>query len=129
MANSYSGGDRRLKQTSAVFPPSNRIKHSPGLTRIASLLLRCTPAQRLMNTTAVVTAAEFLQFPLHVERIPEEQAIEKLAANGADQPFHKRMRNWYVGNRLDLVDLKHAQVGEPAVKTKQRVVIGADVLR
>ena len=33
-----------------------------------------------------------------------------------------------VGNRLDLLDLEDAQVGEPAVKSKQGVVVGTGVL-
>ena len=82
-----------------------------------------------MNTTAVVIVAEFLQLPLQIERIPEEQAIEMLAANGADQSFHKWMRGRHIRNRLDLVDFEDAQVGEPAMKAKQGIVIGADVRR
>ena len=82
-----------------------------------------------MNPTAVVIAAEFLQLTLQIERIPQEQAIEILAANGADQPFHKRMRGRHIRNRLDLIDFENAQVGEPAMKAKQGVVIGADVRR
>ena len=82
-----------------------------------------------MNATAVVIEAERLQLSLQIERIPEEHAIEILAANGADQTFHKRMRNRHMGNRLDLVDFEYAQVGEPAMKAKQRVVVGAEVFR
>ena len=80
-----------------------------------------------MNTAVVVIAAEFLQLALQVERIPEKQAIKKLAVNSADQSFHKRMRHWYMRSRLDLIDLKRAQVGEPAMKAKQRIVVGADL--
>lgn len=82
-----------------------------------------------MNTTAVVIAAKRLQLALQIECIPEKQAIKKLAANSANQAFHKRMRNRHIRNRLDLVDLKEAQVGEPAMKTKQWIMVGADVLR
>jgi len=39
------------------------------------------------------------------------------------------MRNRHIGNRLDFVDFEYAQVGEPAKKPKQRVVVGADVCR
>ena len=81
MANSYSDGDRCLEQPSAMLPPSESIKRSTGFTRLASLFRRCTPAKRLMNPTAVVIAEEFLQLTLQIECIPEEHAIEKLAAN------------------------------------------------
>src|SRR5882672_9450800 len=50
-------------------------------------------------------------------------------ANGADQSFDERMRNGRVRNRLDLLDLEYAQVGEPAVESKQRIVVGTQVLR
>ena len=38
------------------------------------------------------------------------------------------MRNWNVGNRLDFLELEDAQVGEPAMETKQRVMIGTQAL-
>ena len=66
-----------------------------------------------MNPTTVVIAAEFQQLALQIERIPEEQAIEKLAANGIDQPFHKRMRHRHMGNCLDFLDFEDAQIGQP----------------
>ena len=72
---------------------------------------------------------ERLQLPLQIERIPEEHAIEIFAANCTDQPFDERMRNRRIGHRLDLVDFDDTQVGEPAMKAKQRVVVGADVFR
>ena len=37
------------------------------------------------------------------------------------------MRGWSIRNRLDLLNLQHAQVGEPAVESKQRVMVGAGV--
>jgi len=33
-----------------------------------------------------------------------------------------------VRNRLDFLDLEDAQVGEPALKSKQRIVVGTGVL-
>ena len=67
-----------------------------------------------MNATAVVIAAEFLQLPLQVERNPEEHLIEKLPANGTDQPFQKWMRDRHMRNRLDLVDFEDGPVGDEA---------------
>ena len=61
-----------------MLSPSESIKRSTGLTRLASLFLRRTSAERLMNTTAVVVAVDFLQLPPLIERIPEEQAIHGL---------------------------------------------------
>jgi len=39
------------------------------------------------------------------------------------------MRDRSVRNRLDLPDLEHAQVSEPAVKAKQRIVVGTQMCR
>ena len=82
-----------------------------------------------MTTVNVVIRFEFAQFPRQIDCIPEELSIKNLAPNCADQSFNERMRNWNVGNRLDLFDLEHAQVGQPAVETKQRIVVGAQMPR
>jgi hypothetical protein len=74
-----------------------------------------------VNAVAVVIVLELIQLALKVGPIPEEHLIQVLAPNRADQPFDERMRNWGVRNRLDLLDLEYAQVGEPAVESKQRV--------
>ena len=129
LANSHSGAGRRLEKPSAIPFPHMCIKCGTGRTRLASLFRQRVPGERWMNATAVAVDAECLQLALKVERIPEKCAIEKLATNGADQTVHKRMRNRHIWNRLDLVDRKHAQVGEPALKAKQRIVVGAGVLR
>ena len=76
----------------------------------------------------VVIIPEFARLPRQVHGVPEEYAIEILAAYGADQPFDERMRNWGVWDGLDLLDLEYPQVGEPTVESKQPVVVGADVL-
>jgi hypothetical protein len=75
----------------------------------------------------VVVIRECVQLSPQVDRVPEEHVIEIFAADGADQPFNERMRDRGVRNLLDLRDLEDAQIGEPAVKAKQRVVVGADV--
>ena len=63
-----------------------------------------------MDAVAVVIDTERFQLSLQIKRIPKEYAIEILAAQGTDQPFHKRMRYRYVGNRFNLVDIKYAQI-------------------
>src|SRR5207244_11253326 len=77
----------------------------------------------------VVIISEFSQLPHEVGAVPEKYLIQILAPNGADQPFDERMRNRHIRKRLDLLDLEDAEVGEPTVKAKQRVVIGADICR
>ena len=82
-----------------------------------------------MTTASVVISFEFAQLARQIDCIPEEHALKILAPNRADQSFNERMRNWNVGNRLDLFDLEHAQVGQPTVETKQRIVVGTQVSR
>lgn len=77
----------------------------------------------------VVIIREGVQLSRQVDRVPEEHVIEIFAAHGADQPFNERVRDRGVRNRLDLLDLADAQVGEPAVEAKERVMVGADVFR
>lgn len=77
-----------------------------------------------MNATAVVIDSERFQILLQIERIPEKQAIEILAAQGADQPFDEWMRYGNIGNRLDFVNFEYPQVREPSVEAEEWVVIG-----
>ena len=82
-----------------------------------------------MNAIGVVIISELSQFPRQVARVPEKHAVQVLAPDRSDQALYEGMRDRCVRNRLDLVDLEHTQVGEPAVKTKQRIMIGAEVFR
>ena len=68
----------------------------------------------------VVIISEFIQLPRQVDGVPEEYAIKVLAPDCSDQPFDERMRDRSVGDRLDLLDLEDAQVGEPAVEAPGR---------
>ena len=77
----------------------------------------------------IVVIAECLQLPRQVDCNPEEHAIVIFTANCADQPFDEWMLNRDVRDRLDRLDFEYAQVGEPTVKAKQRIVVGADVFR
>ena len=73
----------------------------------------------------VVIIPEFVQLAHQVYGVPEECPIKVLTPNSSDQPFDERMRDRSVPDRLDLLDPENAQVGEPAVKSLQR--IGTDV--
>ena len=82
-----------------------------------------------MTTVTVVVSLEFAQLPRQIDCIPEKHAVKMLAPNGADQSFNERMRNGNVGNRLDLSNFDHAQVGQTTVETKQRIVVATQVFR
>lgn len=84
---------------------------------------------RTVNTIAIVIALEACELPMKVERIPEEQVVEIFAPNGPDQSFNEGMRHRGVRHGFDFLDLEDPKVGEPAVESEQRIVIGADPRR
>src|SRR5260370_24567269 len=77
----------------------------------------------------VVIVLVFVQLAHQVHGVPEKYPIKVLTPDRSDQPFDERMRDRSVRNRLDLLDLQHAQIGEPTVKAKERIVIGTEVFR
>src|SRR5260370_38329583 len=77
----------------------------------------------------VVIVLVFLQLARQVHGVPEKYPIKVLTPDRSDQPFDEGMRDRSVRNRLDLLDLQHAQIGEPTVKAKERIVIGTEVFR
>jgi len=81
-----------------------------------------------MNPIRAVVGPEIIQLPRELERVPIGHAIKVLTSDRADETLDERMRNRRVGDRLDLLDLKHAQVGNPTVKPKQGIMVGADAL-
>lgn len=72
----------------------------------------------------IVVIPELVQLAGQVNGVPEEYPIKVLMPDCSDQPFDVRMRDRSVGNRLDFFDLEDAQIGEPAVESEQRVVVG-----
>ena len=66
-----------------------------------------------MNAIGVVIVSELCQFPRQVARVPEKHAVQVLAPDRPDQALYEGMKDRGVRHRLDLVDLEHAQVGEP----------------
>ena len=89
---------------------------------------RCA-IERAVDAIRVVIVREFAQLSRQVQSVPEEYPIKIFTADRSNQRFDKGVRERSVWNRLDFFDLEDAQVGEPAVKPKEWVVIGADMLR
>lgn len=82
-----------------------------------------------MNPMGAVVGFEFFQLAAQIDRIPEELMIQRLATNRPDEPFDEGMGNPKMWDGLEFFDLQYPQVGKPAVKSKQRVVIRAQILR
>ena len=93
-------------------------KGGRGGRRLTRSFSRSAPAERLVHTMVVVIKLELFQLSLQVDRIPDQHVVKKLPSYRADHPFHERMGHRYEGDRLDLLDLKYASVGEPTMETK-----------
>src|SRR4051812_44798564 len=76
-----------------------------------------------MAPFSIVISFEIAHLPRQVDRVPEQHTIKILTPNRADQPLDERMRYWNIGNRLDLINIEHAQVSKPPVEAKQRIVV------
>lgn len=76
-----------------------------------------------MRSFSIVVVLEAEQLPFQVPRIPERHVIEVLAPDRTDQPLHERVRHRYIGHGLDLSNLKDAEIGIPALKLEQRVIV------
>jgi hypothetical protein len=51
-----------------------------------------------MGAMVVQVGPEIVQLILEIRRSPEQNVIQVLPSNGADQPFHEGMRQWNVGD-------------------------------
>src|ERR1700688_3092852 len=107
--------------------PSVLIKRSRSRGFCTGALSWRGTVERAEHARSVVIVPKCIQLPHQIRYGPEEDAVEIFSANGDDQPFDARMRYRRVRNRVDLLDLEYAQVGGPAVESKQRIVVGTQV--
>jgi len=101
-----------------VLLPTVVIQCSGSGTECAGALRGRETRERAMHAMAVVVIPECPQLSRQIDRVPEEDAVQVLAPDCADQTLNERMRHRCVGDRLDLLDLADAEVGEPAVEAK-----------
>ena len=101
-----------------MVPPSVVIKDGMDGRRLAGFFSRSAAVKRLVNAICVVRNPELFQLSFQVDCVPDEHVVKKLSSDRPDQPFHERMGHGYVGDRLDLLDLKYAQVGAPSMEVK-----------
>jgi hypothetical protein len=87
-----SGGDRCLKQPTAMLLPSVLIKRIRSRGFCTGTLRWRGTVERAVHARGVVIVPKCLQLPRQIDCVPEEHAIEIFSANGADQPFDERMR-------------------------------------
>lgn len=77
----------------------------------------------------IVVIHEVGKFSLEIPLVPEKSFVEVLAANRANESFDERMRHRDSGEGFDLRNVQNPEIGSPAMKCVQRVVIGAEVFR
>jgi hypothetical protein len=65
---------------------------------------------------------------MQIEAVPEEGLVEIFAPKGSDQPLDERMRARHKGDRPKFLDVEDAQIGPPAMKAEQGVMIGTEAL-
>src|SRR5262245_16042498 len=79
--------------------------------------------QASMSSMPVVIIPERDQFCLQIRRRPEQQLVQTLAADCADESLDKGMRPGNIGNGLDFCNAEDSEVGFRLMKPIQRVVI------
>ena len=77
----------------------------------------------------VEVGPEIEQLVFEIRRSPEQNVIQILPSNGADQPFHERMGPGNVGDGLDFCHVQYPEVGLPLVAPVERIIVGAEVGR
>lgn len=78
-----------------------------------------------MNATVVIVFLKYAQLFLQVNSVPEQRLVNKLTANRADQALNKGMGNGCIGNVLDGVNVKDAEVCLPAKIPEKWIVVRA----
>src|SRR4026209_3001082 len=100
--------------------PNVAVKCGRSGGRSPGALRRRCAIEGTVDSIRVVVVREFAEFSRQVCGVPEEYPIEVITPDRSDQPFDEGMRDRSVWERLDFLDVEDAQVGEPAVKSKQR---------
>jgi len=122
-----SGSHWGVIETSAVTLPSIGMEIGDW-TRQARVLVRRSPLHPTMRAMFVEICLEIEQLVFQIRRGPEQRAIQILASDRADEPFHKRMGERNMGDGFDLGHLQYSQIGLPLPKPKKRIMVGAEIL-
>ena len=99
------------------------------MRRSATALSRSDSDQSGMAAISVVVTFVAVELPFKIALVPKQSLIEIFAPDGPDQSLDESMRAGCAGNGLDLINLKDPKVRQPALKTKQRIVIRGKIFR
>lgn len=81
-----------------------------------------------MNPAVIVVVPEQAQLSFEIAGTPEGNVIQQLSTYGSDQSLDERVRQWHVRHGFDLAHIKDPEIGPPALKLEQRIVVAAEVL-
>src|SRR5271157_4368532 len=99
------------------------------MRRSATTLSRRDSGQSGVAAISVVVGFVAFELPFKIALVPKQSVIQVLAPYGPDQSLDESMRTGCAGNGLDLINLKYPKIRQPALKTKQRIVIRGEVFR
>ena len=120
-----SGSYRCVIEASAVALPSIGMELGDW-SRHRRVLVRGSPFQSSMRTMRIEICPEIEQLVFETRRRPEQRAIQILASNRSDQPFHKGMGQGNLEGGFDLGHLQYPQIGLPLPKPKKGILVGAE---
>src|SRR5208282_3125467 len=99
------------------------------MRRSPTALRRRDAGQSGVAAMSVVVNLVVVEFPFKVALVPKQSLIEVFTPYGPDQALDESVRTGCVGNGLDLINLKDPKIRQPALKTKQRIVIRGKMFR
>ena len=76
------------------------------------------PRERAVDARFIIVGGESIELALKIQTSPEQDPVQVLSANGADQPFDERVGAGHEGYRLELVNFEYPQDRSPAMKSK-----------
>ncbi len=82
-----------------------------------------------MAALMIVEILEVMQFSPQVTSAAEKHMVEILSSDRADESFHERVRECYMGHSLNFSDLEYSKIGLTPMEPKQRIIVTADVFR
>ena len=76
-----------------------------------------------MAALIIVEFFEVMQFSPQVTSVPEKHMVEILSPDCADESFHERVREWYMGRSLNFGDLEYSKIGLLPMETEQWIIV------
>jgi hypothetical protein len=99
------------------------------MRRCATTLSRRDSGQSGVAAMSVVVSFVAFELAFKIALVPKQSLIEVFAPYGPDQSLDESMGTGRAGNGLDLINLKYPTIREPALKTKQGIVIRGKAFR